>query len=414
MHKAWMMKEGTVSWIHPPFPHNPMLEWLIIPFMSLTGESAAIIRVMRLVMLLVSFASLWIFWRIGKEVLAGETQALLAVILLLGSRPWAYKSIEIRPDNLMILFALLSFWALVRYARDPSWRRVLLVGVFAGLSFLGKQTAFVFCVPVALILAYDAVLVRKLVSWKLVLAGAAVLAVLAQVEPLKGFLAAHAAYLVPGPHRFPASKFLLKALVFNPLVCALFVVQFFRPHRLSEAGRPLEKYMVAIALFALAVLIQMNRPFAQEQLLMAVFMSLLASGLCADIAAKRSWKAGCWLVLLLAGPAFVVMPMNAREKSMNEAVEITRTILKISDRNDLVFDAYGRAIFRHHPLEPKFLVYLPRSFHRLEQLKKKDVKFVIWDKIYAPQLSRPIRRWVDRNYDPLPENTNILVRVTPP
>ena len=413
MHKAWLMKEGTVSWIHPPFAHNPMLEWLIIPFMSATGESAAIIRVMRLVMLLVSFASLWVFWRIGKEVLAGETQALLALILLMGSRPWVFKSYEIRPDNLMILFALLSFWALVRYTRDPSWWRVLLIVGLAGLSFLGKQTAFVFGVPVALILAYDAVLVRKLISWKLVLAGLVVLAVLAQVEPLKGFLASHAAYLVPSKFRFPASKFLLKALYFNPLICALFAVQFFRPHRLSEEGRPLGKYMIAIALFALAVLFQMNRPFTQEQLLMAVFMSLLASGLCVDIAAKWSWKAGCWLVLLLVGPAVAIMPMNATERSMNEAVGITRTVLKISDRNDLVFDAYGRAIFRRHPLEPSFLVYFPRSFRRLDQLKKQDVKFVIWDKNYAPQLPQPVKKWINTNYRSLPENTNILVRVTP-
>jgi hypothetical protein len=386
----------------------PLLEWTIIPFMSLTGESVAIIRVIRLVMFLLSCASLWVLYRIGREVLTGPTQALLVVLLVMGSRAWVTKSPEIRSDNLMLLFALLSFWVLVRYYRAPKPWHLFLFGVLAVLSFLGKQTALVFYAPLAVVFAWDAVFVRKRFSWKIVVAG---LAALAQLNPLRGFLILHLNHLIPNAIRFPATINLAKGFWLNPALFTLFAFQLVRPLRLSDAGRPLVKYMFSIVFFELVVLFMLNRPFAQEHMVMTVFMGLLASGVGLALSGKWSWKIGCILAVALAAPALHDLSMNSMKCTLTADLEITRTVLKVSDRNDSVFDAYGKAIFRHHPLDPSFMVYMPKRFQRLDEPKQKDVPYVIWDPRYFVKLLPIVQEWIWRNCESISENTNILLRI---
>jgi len=89
-------------------------------------------------------------------------------------------------------------------------------------------------------------------------------------------------------------------------------------------------------------------------------------------------------------------------------IETTRVILKISDKDDLVFDSYGKPIFRHHPLEPAYLNFVPEKFNRLSDLKSASPRFLIKDEYYS-RLPKSAIEWFEDKYVSIPENRYIFV-----
>ena len=98
-----------------------------------------------------------------------------------------------------------------------------------------------------------------------------------------------------------------------------------------------------------------------------------------------------------------------RKEQLFEQVEITRCILNLSNEDDLVFDSYGKPIFRHHPLDPKFTVYNPQKFIKLSAIKKANPKFLIKDQYYQ-MLPDETFAWFEENFVSISENENIFVR----
>jgi len=88
----------------------------------------------------------------------------------------------------------------------------------------------------------------------------------------------------------------------------------------------------------------------------------------------------------------------------------TATILKISGPHDLVFDSYGKPIFRHHPLEPDYLNYSPHQFNRLKELQASGVKYLIKDPYYW-SLPAETLAWFENNFEPLSEDPNVFVKI---
>ena len=99
------------------------------------------------------------------------------------------------------------------------------------------------------------------------------------------------------------------------------------------------------------------------------------------------------------------------DRPFTDDIETTKTILEISERNDLVFDSYGKAIFRYHPLEPRFTIYGANKFDRLDKVKKSKVKYLIKDKLYYPMLPVESLNWFEKNFTQACENPNIYVRI---
>jgi hypothetical protein len=85
--------------------------------------------------------------------------------------------------------------------------------------------------------------------------------------------------------------------------------------------------------------------------------------------------------------------------------------LEISKRVDLVFVAYGIAIFSHHPLEPNYVIYRPGKFDRLDEVKQSKVKYLIKDKRYYPKLPVETLNWFKDNFMQASENPSIYVRI---
>jgi hypothetical protein len=161
----------------------------------------------------------------------------------------------------------------------------------------------------------------------------------------------------------------------------------------------------------------MNRPWFQEMLVMITFMAILCSDFIVRII-NRGGKLVVFIVLVIvvASPLFHIKNIfnktlpNNLISTMKSDLITTKAILDISGEDDLVFDVYGKAIFRHHPLEPKFLQYRPERFSRLDNLKKTEVKFLIKDSMYYPRFPEETLRWFDEKFCVVKENPNIFIR----
>ena len=95
---------------------------------------------------------------------------------------------------------------------------------------------------------------------------------------------------------------------------------------------------------------------------------------------------------------------------MTKDMVTTQTILDISEKNDMVFDVYGKAIFRHHPLEPQYLLYFPGKFSRTKELKRSKTKYLIKDDAHYPRLPVNTLKWFENNFEQTSVNKNIFIR----
>ena len=412
LHNAWMMREGTIPYFSLDLKHSPMLEWVNLLLMSVVGESAIILQTVRLFMFLLSCGSLCLVYWIANEAYGSRLAGFAAVFLLLGSFIWMTCSFEARPDNFMVFFALVSLRLLLLYFRTKRFLYLALFACSCVLSLLGKQNAAIFLFAVAVAFIYGIVFdeghsrKRRIVAILTLLAAAAAAL---QIEPTRTFLWINInRHIIPNDIKFFPFEYLFRIMQTSPAVILLFVTAIFtKPEGGSQTAR---RYLYSISFACLAALFLMNRPFPQEMILMTATMSIVASNVLVVLIQKVERKHSCLIACLIAVPAMFYFCHVARDRPADSDISVTETILQISNKDDLVFDAYGKAIFRHSPLEPNYLLYFPGKFSRLEILKKSEPKFVIEDEWYYARLPREVHEWIKENYIRTAEHPLILVR----
>ena len=412
LHNTWLMLQGARPWFSLTMRHFPLLEWLIALFMKVLGERAIIILVMRLVIALISLGSLWLVYKIATRLFQAEVTALLAVVLLATNFAWVRVFNEIRPDNIMLFFALLSFYWLVRWRAERRLRYPVFFVLSAALAFLGKQNAAIFYFALGSIFIYSSVFLERKVSLRLIVIVGGVAAFILWLPPVRLFLLTDIKrYMLPNEtfQKFWPLSELLRITRFNPAVFFLFFLQLFSPLNFADRYPDYRKYLLGIPVICFVFLFLMNMPYLQEMLVMAVFMSMAAAPLAADLTEKLFSRARYAAVAFLLLPILLFTLEGTSIRSMAEDYNTTEKILQISQPGDLVFDSFGKAIFRHHPLEPDYLNYNPREFNRLQELKGRGVKYLIKDEYYW-SLPPATLRWFEENFTPVAGSPNIFVR----
>ena len=139
-------------------------------------------------------------------------------------------------------------------------------------------------------------------------------------------------------------------------------------------------------------------------------MSILGSGFLLKVLENVNKKLVYVILLIIVVPSMIYSGYSWLKHPIGKDIEVVDCILAISKKDDLVFDSYGQAIFRHHPLEPYYLNYFPRKFDRLDELKKSKVKFLIKDQ-YFYDLPGETLKWFGENFVETSENPKIFVRV---
>ena len=416
LHNAWLMIEGTLPLLSATSFHTPLLQWLIIPIMKITGESTIIIQTMRVVMFLVSTLSLWLIYKITEELFQSRTTALLAVLLSVCNLVWVMVTPEIRPDSVMIFFTLLSFWVLIQYYKNPKAWYLVVFGLFTLLAVLGKQNAIVFYFALGLVFGYDVLLKKKALAITTIIVGIVVLIMIFQVDALRMFFEANIRkHLIPNDIKFFPNDDLRKVWKFNPALFFLFFFQLMYPLKMGRGYEIFKKYLISISLTSFVFLFLMNRPYLQEFLTMSIFMSILGANVLAEMKLKLNRRVGYFVICVIIWPVLMYIPKTSLKHTFAEDLQTTKTILEISDRDDLVFDSYGKPLFRHHPMEPDYLVYTrffiedKSKYENFYAVKKSDVKYLIKDHYY-PDYPLEMKNWFEDNFVQTKENPNIFIR----
>ncbi len=462
LHNAGMMMQGTIPYFDINSTHTPLLEWLISLFMHLVGESLIIIQIMRLLIFLVNCGSLWLVYLIVKKLGGSKITSLIAVLLVITNYIWMTKAPEIRPDNIMLFFALLSFLALINWYNSSKIKYLVLFLLLGALSFLGKQNAAIFYLALMPVFLFDLFMKRKLLTIRNIVIALIVLLVFLKIDSLREIIILNIKrHLIPNEWGTFSTVYPLKdTALFNPTVFIFFILQLFNcvyanskratfrasligmclisllflflthiPHRIeillivayiglfgsymlkekTDTNSTFRMYLISVCLISLLFLFLMNQPYRQELLLVVTFMSVFGAYMLGEILQKLNWKVCCVIILFISLPVLTAIP---NQSTFNKDLETTKTILEISSPDDLVFDSYGKAIFRHSPLEPYYLMYMPsltKEPETFDKLKNSNVKYLIKDEYYV-SYREEYKKWFDDNFVQTKENQAISIR----
>ncbi|MFP5212972.1 MAG: ArnT family glycosyltransferase, partial [Acidobacteriota bacterium] len=119
LHVIWGWTSGLLQYRDVFDNHTPLFHLLFSPLLSLWGESADVLYVMRLSMIPLFAAALWITHAIGKELFSQRVGVWAA--LLAGLFPAFFLcSVEFRTDNLWTVFWLLAVICTIKANLTPA------------------------------------------------------------------------------------------------------------------------------------------------------------------------------------------------------------------------------------------------------------------------------------------------------
>ncbi len=414
MHNAWLMLEGVIPFFSIEMMHMPLLEWIVALVIEITGENVIIVNILRHVMFFTSMISLYLIYFITVNLFHRKTVAYIALILLSTNFVWLRKSFEIRPDNIMLVFALFSFLCLIKYNQTSKTPYLIFFGISALLSTLGKQNAVIFYFALVLAFLYSLIIKRKVFRLHFIVSFIIIILIGFCIAPIRDFFSINISrHLLPNDIKFWPTNYLISSFKFNPLLYIAFIFGVINFPKIEWPDTTYVYYIYTIICTCFVFLFLMNRPWLQEMLLMSVFLCVITSwvlfGFFNKVLGRRSVV---FLFLFLYTVPFFIYSNHVYLKGRRQIftqIETTRVILKISDKDDLVFDSYGKPIFRHHPLEPYYLMYLPEKFSRLSDLKSASPRFLIKDEYYS-RLPKKALSWFEANYVNIPGKRDILVR----
>jgi len=140
----WQRDMAVRQWKAEGVIELPFVEWLAAQTYKLAG--GAYLWIPRLYSIL--------FWMLGgvamfllARELAGMDGALVAALYFLILPYGAIASRSFQPDPLMTALIVFAYWGMVRWQRTPTWKWVLVAGVFSGLAILCKAVAAFFIAP---------------------------------------------------------------------------------------------------------------------------------------------------------------------------------------------------------------------------------------------------------------------------
>jgi hypothetical protein len=414
MHKAWLMITGTIPFFTTKMIHTPLVNWLVVLLMKISGENVSIIKYARQIMYILSLLSLCVVYLITKEIFYDKTTSYIALLFITTNFIWFYSSYEIRPDNIMLFFALCSFLFLLYYHKTLYARYILLFFLAAMLSMLGKQNAAVFYFALLIPFSYNMLFRERKnrIVFIACLFGLTLFVVV--VPPIRDFLYVNISrHLVPNDDKFLPTYFLREGFLFNPLFFLMVFFQFVFSAKITYSNIVIRDYLYSVIFTSFIFLFLMNRPWMQEMLVMTVFLCILTSGYIVYLFKRLKLDVRYMGIVLV----FTMMSLFSASKSiffksrkqLYEQIEVTRCIGLISDSEDKVFDSYGKAIFRKHPFDPDFTNFSPEQFDRLEDLKSNNFRFLIKDEYYE-RLPVEVLVWFEENFVISEMNRDIFVR----
>lgn len=133
MHNASMIAQGQLPYRDFGYFYSPVFAFTFVPLFWLMKESAGVLFLGRGLVFFMTLASGFLGYLIGS-LLSGRKGGLITALLIFSLPVILDKTIEIRPDNLAILFWLLATYWFFRFEKDKNRLSIFLSGLFLGVS----------------------------------------------------------------------------------------------------------------------------------------------------------------------------------------------------------------------------------------------------------------------------------------
>ncbi len=154
VHSAWYVAEGYRPYTDFFQHHNPLLWYVLAPFLRVFGYTVRSVLMFRILMFLLTIGTVYWTYRLSKKLSASAEVGLLSAILLLSVVMFVGRSIEIRPDVPQVFFGMVSVYALIGHFRSGKLKDLVTSALAASVSFIFLQKTVFLLAAYALIFAF--------------------------------------------------------------------------------------------------------------------------------------------------------------------------------------------------------------------------------------------------------------------
>jgi Dolichyl-phosphate-mannose-protein mannosyltransferase len=438
LHVLWSWTRGSVQYRDIFDNHMPLFHLAFAPICGLIGPRASIIYWMRLVMLPLSFISVWCAYKIATRLFSPRA-GVWAAIALAFFNIYNVFALQFRPDNLATPLWLLCLLTLLD--REMTGRRALVAGLLLGFCFAVSIKSTVFLLSCATSLALCLAVLRwqnQPISLRnLTRCGATFLAATALVP---GMIALFFAWKGVWPEfrycvfdfNFLAGQLYHKQLLYRArpglaltiLAAGTAVGAYVATRLLRYSPEPNTAFRRVFVLFlCLAYFLilkifwpPLSRPYAElYPLLFALFVAGVLS-ISHQLARSRPGLNSVALflptVIVVAEliVSFATRPL--REKATAEEINLLRNVLALTKPSDPVFDCKGETVFRargYRPVLERITMRAIRNGVLADDLPERCIEThnCVVATIFRKRFSPAARDFVRQNYLPVAKDLRV-------
>lgn len=135
LHAAWMISQHYILYKDFWENHTPLFYYLLLPLFRFCREGPGLVLLARVIMFFTSFAILYLTYTLAR-IDHDRMTSLLAVLILSCMVIFVEKSIEVRPDQLLLILWLASLWISIKAFSNHLRMRFYYAGFLLGVAFL--------------------------------------------------------------------------------------------------------------------------------------------------------------------------------------------------------------------------------------------------------------------------------------
>jgi hypothetical protein len=140
LHAAWMVSQHYILYKDFWENHTPLFYYLLVPLFRWCGEGAGLVLIARGIMSFTAsgiLAMTYILSRLDHD----RKTSFLAVLVLSYMFIFVEKSIEVRPDQLVVILWLCSLWISIKALSTGRKWKFILAGFLLGIAYLFSPKA---------------------------------------------------------------------------------------------------------------------------------------------------------------------------------------------------------------------------------------------------------------------------------
>jgi len=401
MHYAWMVMKGYRPYLDFFENHPPGFWYLLAPLAGFFDESSAYLFACRVVMCLVTLAIFIMVYKLAA-VGPGHAGPLFSIFLLSVEFIFLLKTLEVRPDQIVVLGWLLGAWFLIR-PRDavPFWAYGV-SGACVGIGLLvsPKPLFAILSLGGALVMLRQMEGVRPPAWRDIVLFGlmsvtpmACTLLLMWFLDEGWPFLLVQYAFLYnfAYPERISGFKAIYEFVLDSPVfwvstgIGSLLAIRRWRQGESEHERRRFVVLMISTVGAALAHFVLIPAPYPQSVLPLIAFLAILGAewgrwlsdciGAGNGCGRRRALAIGLVVVIALGSLhalASIVEKQRPLTRTNTEYIDWLKSLLRVTAQSDAILAGEPKYIFR-----PQASFYGFLAIGLLKEIRSGKIKYDI-------------------------------------